>query len=49
MGVFYDSMTWQHDFTLGCVICIFTDLFFLSKSNNQYNLDFIVERMKLLD
>lgn len=48
-GLFYDSMTGQRDFTLDSIICIFTALLYLPKSNNQYNLDFTVERMKLLD
>lgn len=39
-------MTNQHSFTLDCIICVFTALLYHSKSNNLYNLDHTVERMK---
>lgn len=46
---FYDSVTGQNDFTWNYIIHMLDGLLNISKSNNQYNLGFIAERMNLLD
>lgn len=46
---FYDSMTGQNEFTWNYIIPVLDASLHLSNSNDQYNLGFIAERMKLLD